>query len=159
MTDQEMQNEIRRLERERQELVRKASDARAREARSREDAFIRREGIHTNCSDDYWTLTVGKHEPIYKDSVPLYDFYFGYERPYCPVHGADEKACDTCPESEWGFEAKVNGKSVLRLGASALAGTPSYDDGVELLLAGIAMFMRDHMTIIPNESNQKGAIK
>lgn len=145
MTDAEraINDEIRELERKAQALKRQASDRREREERAREDAFILKEGIHTNSSDDYWTLTVGKHCPIYKEGTPAYAFYYGYGRTMCPDHG---KACPGCGNQKWAFTAEIGGIEVMRLPASALAGNPGWN-GSELLLAGIAMFIRDRMTL------------
>lgn len=146
-TSQEIQAEIRRLEQEASDLRRAEQEKGRRARQERRDDFIKNEGIHTGCSDDYWTLTVGKYADIYKEGIPAYEFYFGYEEPWCPLHGA--RCPEDCDESEWGFTASIRGQRVMHLGSSSLLPDYSHDDGAELLLAGIGMFIRDHMT--PNQ--------
>lgn len=146
---QELQAKINALQVEQNRIKRLELADRQKAERKRKDEFMITQGIHTGRSDDYWTLTVGKYEEIYGDSVPLYDFYFGYEVQACPTHLDD--SCtgeDECDDIEWAFEAKINGNSVMILPASQLTGeSVSYDDGDQLLLAGIGMFIRDHMEV------------
>lgn len=66
----------------------------------------------------------------------VYEFYFGYERTICPVHGNDSK-CE-CNDKQWAFVARKNGQEVGRLSARQV----HYHGGecVEALLRGIARF-------------------
>jgi len=85
--------------------------------------------VEVGVSDDYATLTVGKLE-----------FYFGYERTYCPKCGKDNLECEH-ESSEWCFTAKRAGKELMRIPQSKLVDEDSWPEMATALLAGIGKFL------------------
>ena len=121
---QELEQEAQQLRNEAHEEERKAELKIQQEFRNKEfDVYT---------SDDYCGLEVGK-----------YKFYYGYEETsFCPKHGIED--CFSrfdCPENEWAFTVKVDGKEVMRLSKSKLH--PEKNEvPFWYLVAGIGHFLK-----------------
>ena len=116
------------------------------------EQFQNKYGVHVSISDDYAYLDVGLYGTLYDAKKPaLLEFYLGYEEKLCPVHGADEKACDevNCEEGDWAFVVKESGIETMRLSHSSLQPETTSDELERSLLCGIGIwleqkFRQDH---------------